>query len=545
MKSSCKVRDKINDIAIEKSYITVGDKRNFVITFLVAALCNIQYIANELPFADFNVCSEYHFSGQWELSLGRWLLPYLDHMRWGITGSVLSSILAVVWLAIGGVLLNRIFAIHNRALSFMLNALLGVSPFFYDTLASYHCSSEYMFGFLLAIAGVYCTMRFEGHIWSIIVGGILIACSLGIYQAYLGVSCGLYIFTLIKHTLENNKTVRLLLKELLNYVSAGVTGLVLYFLNLRINLKIWNVQMSDYAGANTSIVSRLCNIPFRLIDALKACFHYYFTDEIINNGAYGRGYWNAGILIVAIIAIIIIIIHWKDKMVPMGKIGNIGFMILCIGLIPIALGIIEVVVSEKDINQLMSAPYVLMYVFALYTIDVLAQKQYINRLLLVIMTLPFIGIIHSCFAMDNASSIAIKMNMNKQKTVAMSIMDTIISTDSCSIDDPILFIGTAQATNSTNSFLDNSSEIYHMASGESTRYGQIWESPSDISNRAWYHFIRHQLGVSLNLVQDTDKYNDIIHTTEFARMPTYPEKGYIDMIDGIWVVKLESNPDKE
>ena len=148
-------------------------------------------------------------------------------------------------------------------------------------------------------------------------------------------------------------------------------------------------------------------------------------------------------------------------------------------------------------------------------------------------------IIQSYWVMDNASYMATKMTVNKQKFIAMNVLNTLSETTGYHEGAEVLFVGTA-----SNNMSNNASDIYSMASGTTASSGQIWSAPSLVNNN-WYHFIRYQLGVELNLNQDTDMYMAIVGTTEFSNMPTYPEKGYIDMIDGVWVVKLESNPDKE
>lgn len=513
------------------------DVHVFLLTLIAAILCNIQYVCNELSYADVNTFSEHRISNYWELSLGRWVLPYIDHVRWGIAGSVITSIMASFWLAISAVLLIKIFSLRSKISAIFVCLLLAVAPFFYDILGSYHCSAEYMLGFSLSILCAYITDRFKNIYGRVLFGGIALGISLGIYQAYLGVTCGLCIVILLQSILESQTTFYEVRKKIFVDIAMGIWGIIFYFIGLFINLRLWNWHMESYSGANQIGISTIFGIPGLMKDALHSFYKYFFTNDIVNNSSYHREQWN---MIFFILIAILLVVIWIDKN---GNIKNRIKMacisIILILLLPFALGVIELIIPNRDINQIMSAPYIVVYIFAIKIFDIFLRNKSKKRLSSVALGLIMAIIIQSYWVMDNASYMATKMTVNKQKFIAMNVLNTLSETTGYHEGAEVLFVGTA-----SNNMSNNASDIYSMASGTTASSGQIWSAPSLVNNN-WYHFIRYQLGVELNLNQDTDMYMAIVGTTEFSNMPTYPEKGYIDMIDGVWVVKLESNPDKE
>ncbi len=53
-------------------------------------------------------------------------------------------------------------------------------------------------------------------------------------------------------------------------------------------------------------------------------------------------------------------------------------------------------------------------------------------------------------------------------------------------------------------------------------------------------FFSEELGYPINIINDSVKMTGLYLTDAFEHMPTYPEKGYIQTIDGIVVIKLAS-----
>ena len=52
------------------------------------------------------------FSGGWEVSLGRWMLPILDRLRGGVTAPLFNTLLSLIFLSLAGVLIISLFRLN-------------------------------------------------------------------------------------------------------------------------------------------------------------------------------------------------------------------------------------------------------------------------------------------------------------------------------------------------------------------------------------------------------------------------------------------------
>ena len=169
----------------------------FMITFFIGSVINLSVMCNELHNPDSIWKGDYSVSGSWELSLGRWALPFMDILSGGIHSVVLSSLLTLGLLSFSTVLLVDFFQVKRRSVQVLASILFILNPAITFLLTYPYCSYAYAFAMVLSIVSVRCVISIRG-IKGILAGGIGFMLSLGIYQAFLGSTAMVMLVYLIK-----------------------------------------------------------------------------------------------------------------------------------------------------------------------------------------------------------------------------------------------------------------------------------------------------------------------------------------------------------
>jgi len=521
--------------SMEKIRFSKGEQKLFILTLLSAILCSIYLIANDITYTDFNMASELYLAGGWELSCGRWLWIFLDNLRWGLSSIVVSTIIASVCISFASVLLIRLFCIEGKIARYLTCILLATAPFFYDLLSSFFCSGEFIFGFLLSVLSVYILYSCDHLIVGILLGGVCVACSMGIYQSYIGVTCGLCVMIPLLHLLKKDKDVVSVMKQIGDSLIMGIVGAMIYYLVLVLLLRFYNCQMASYSGMDKIVgLQAILQIPSLVGEAFNSFYQYFFGDKIINNSTYNRGKINFLIFAVDSICLLILIFRGsKSQKKTRLKLGYGVIVVICILLIPLALGVIELLVPNRDIGQFMCAPYTLLLYFSFALVECLDMKIW-KQLAYFVMSGVMLIAAQSYFVMENASFMAARIKLDQTEVIANDVVQTILASDEYDKGMKVLFVGAA-----TDPVFDNSSGVFQLASGQTSSFGQVWNNSS--SSICWKYFIRYHMGIEFEIASQ-DEYLEVIQQTAFKDMPAYPDRGAIKVIDDMMVVKLTDQP---
>ncbi len=80
--------------------------KNFIVYLIVGFVCYVSFFANMLT-NQYDGLWIFSFYISWDIELpsGRWMLPFMDRLRYGYAGDPFSSYLALIFFAAGTVLL--------------------------------------------------------------------------------------------------------------------------------------------------------------------------------------------------------------------------------------------------------------------------------------------------------------------------------------------------------------------------------------------------------------------------------------------------------
>ncbi len=520
------------DKLISKFLKWFSDKKNiFVFTIIFGFISNILVITADILFADSIVFTDYYISNIWDLSLGRWALRYADYLRYGLSSSIISSFLALLYLSLIAILVIDLFKIKSKVSEYLVSGLLVTAPFLFETLFSTFCSSEFILACLLAVLSVYIIYISKKYIVSTLLASMLLATSLGLYQAYIGVASALCIFIPVIYLLKNEYDKTFIFKKFLQSLIMGVLSIIFYEIILNITLALWNVSLESYSGANEIGLKNFLMLPKLIVNAYKSFYQYFFTDEIMKNSIYNRNLIHLILFLLTAISIILMLfqnkkLDWQSRL----------FIIFCLLISPIAVCLVELIAPERDIALLMAAPLMIVYIFTLsiaeFDKDFNNVKSLLNWGIFICCAVVFM----SNLVMSNASYMAARVNKEKTLTAINRVMNLIWDNKEYTPDMPIMFAG-----NGENGYLaQRTNGMFYLATGRTVESPLVWGSNVNNCNTGWQKLINYYLGYKINVV-DYETHIEIMDTQKFAEMPVFPSKDSVQVVNGIMTVKFDEN----
>ena len=219
---------------------------------------------------------------------------------------------------------------------------------------------------VMAVLAVWVLGRFRG---SFPVSVILVALSMGIYQAYVPVTIALFVLQLICAGLrEEADAKKLVLRGLYDCLVLAL-GLALYFAGMKICNVVFHVELVDYQGVSTMGNISVSQLPRLIVNALKSVCCLPLRDYCgVANRALMR---IAYLLLGGISAAMVLWIFVK-------KIRNIGTCVIT-GLLLVAfllaVGFAEVMVPDGWIYTLMVYSFSLLACAPLVFLECLPEDE--------------------------------------------------------------------------------------------------------------------------------------------------------------------------
>ena len=233
-----------------------------VVCFAVGVICHAQMYLNGLSNPD-AVVSLSNPSGYgsfiphaWDMSLGRWGLLFAAYAKFGLCSPVLTSAITIALFTLGIVALVDRLGIKRACLRYASSILFIVSPFVSCCITYYYCSNSYALSFLCAVLAA-CLIGRVGAVGKpvALVGAVvLLAFSLGCYQASLGVFCVAVLLMMVR-SLMGSSADSFSAKQLAVFFGVAevvcAAGAVLYYALTELSLFVLGIGLSSYGGASS------------------------------------------------------------------------------------------------------------------------------------------------------------------------------------------------------------------------------------------------------------------------------------------------------
>lgn len=464
---------------------------------------------------------------------GRWFLGILGKLVKIFMGRNVSvpwynGLVALIFVALGNVLLVEIFQLKKRFSAFFLGAVMIVFPSLVTTYGYMFTVSYMMFSVFLAILGVYLTGALKKAYLGIPAGAICICLSLGIYQGYLPLAATVCLMAFLNNVIMEPESV---LKygggfgKAVRWVASLSLGLVLYFIVNHVILEIKGIELTDYMGINNMGHTNLKMLLSGVVAAYKDFFVPILGGRADLYMLTVRKAYYISLVIIACLFIWHLLQTWKKNRVA-------GLLLLAAALcFPIALNLLYLMGSAWYHGVML---YAKVMIFVLPV--VLNERLEPCGNVLKKCSAGAVGalLLFSClFYTHYANMCYLQAEFQQSKLVAnMTTLATQIkSTKGYRKDLPIVYLNAQEPysdslKDSTNMELINEFDI------ELEPYSRIFW--------AWKTGMQHWCGFYQTEITDEKQISKIEKKKEVQNMPTYPEQGSIRIVDGVIVVKFTS-----
>lgn len=301
---------------------------------------------------------------------GRWFLEYLGQFldKAGLNYNLpfINGLVYILLLALTAALLVSALRLRSRISAILVGALFVAFPTVTATMIFRFTAIFYGISALLAVLAVWILGRFRG---STAVSAILIALSMGLYQAYVPLTISLMVLQLILMGLRGEADAKqLVLRGLYDCLVLSL-GLILYFIGLKATVAIFDIALSDYRGINTMGSLSLSQLPRLVGNALSAVCKLPLQDY---SGVANRALMRISYLLLAVLSLPMVL--WIFVKRVRNVAASVIISLLWIAFF-LAVGFIEVMVPDGWIYTLMVYPFCMLACAPLAVLECLPKED--------------------------------------------------------------------------------------------------------------------------------------------------------------------------
>lgn len=483
-------------------------------------------------------------AGDWEVSIGRWVWPYIDILRFGLVSPVMNTVISLLLTGLGHSLLFRMFGIRSIT-GRLLISLLWIGSFALCVSLSYvYMSPTFAAAFLFAVAAAYALVRMHNTA-GFVLASCLFALSLGSYQAYSGVTC-LILCAFFIVLCSRTKEIGELVKFCLRTVGMIVCGGGLYFAGVKIHLAVRHIALEEYGGASGITAGAILrNLPAGIKMCYAEFYRFFATSDLHYN------YFKENKFTFLLFAALIVIMGVRVCMTARRSILHALLMAAGAALLPMAANFVLLIAVGSYIKPQMAGglcmvPGVLLCMTHLamsggqttpgvactpdrkttpgVACPVCAAHAMVTVLTVLLAWAQICSVTNDQLAMEEGrTSVA---------TIADMIANDLMDENVIPSGEKICIIGRPA---SNELFFKN--EAWKQANFFA-KFGR-WSTAPNCDFYSWRSTFKYLCGLDLNFCSPGE-YNDMKASDIVAEMPSYPAEGSISKVDDIVVVKVSN-----
>ena len=321
-----------------------------------------------------------------------------------------------------------------------------------STQSSIICQQEYVGGnytgeIALAFACLAAWIFLKTHIWiglKAILTVLCIALSAGVYGAYVSMFPSLLLVALIMDIVFRGKSAKETWKKAFLYLGLLMTGIVLYYVILRLGLYFTASSLQSYMGEDSlSSVSEILDKVKYVGEAYKYIFRYYFA----RNGRllYLPKSLHRMVTLGMIVGIAISLeafYRFRKKICDFKY--NIALLIMLILIFPLSINLIYVM-SSGFVHYLMIFTYVLPYLFFVKEMELCIGdsdgRHYAGTAISILYNIIICVFIYYSIVMANAASVYLDNMYECAQSIGIRIIDRIETCEGFDGTEKIYLIG--------------------------------------------------------------------------------------------------------
>lgn len=303
------------------------------------------------------------------MALGRWLLEIygvvLRFLGWDYNLTWFNGVVFLLLLALSAGILCRVLEVKSRPLAALMGMLFAVFPASVSSLEFRYTSVLYGVGILFAVGACWALGQ-KRRGWLMAAG--LVCLSLGVYQAYLPMTIGIIVLSLLRRCLMGEEP-KGLIGEGLKACGTILLGLVAYFVILKVLLRLTGVEMRTYQGISTMGALSLRRMPQLIVRAFTECLTFAGKNRwnLADSRMIRLSYLALGALSLCLLVVLL------RRRVRTALSWVLAVFLLLV--FPVAVNFIVVMSPDAHIYTLMQYAFVLVGCVPLVLLDCLGAEE--------------------------------------------------------------------------------------------------------------------------------------------------------------------------
>ena len=454
------------------------------------------------------------------LASGRWFLQAVQNFIGTFSSSWLNGLVGSFSLAASVTLIAQLFRLRRIVTVLLLSVSLAAFPTVVATYSYMFSAGAYLFAMLLAVAGVWMMRRETWTGW--VAGVILLALSMGCYQAYFCLAALLAVMLLIYDLCIDRwgGGFKPAMMTALKYLSVLAVAILLYYGTLKLLLAVTGTVLTEYQG-----ISSMGEISVSiLLQRIETAFQNY--GSFLNNRLFAVFGSYFSILVKAAVAVglgTVVFCVVRKKL--WRQWSSMILLVLLLAVYPLASCLIYLM-TDVDVHLLMVYPLALTLVLPCFAIEHLRlpDRTWACRGVAVLgagLILLQSLIAYEQVRITNRAYFAMDITYENVYAYYLKLSTKIELTEGWTKDTPVAFLGTATMDNYV----------------PDTGITGVLVGDAALNIYSYDRIFSYYMGTSYSYVA-AEKKTELSANEIVRAMPCYPNSGSIAMVDGIMVVKL-------
>ena len=485
-----------------------------------------------------------YMAGAWELSNGRWFWLVTSFLRFSLQLEPINAVVCLVLVSLGVTQLHMTFKTVHEGRTSCLDWLAGLCYLANTVIGCYlsfaHQSVEFGLAFYLSVLAAVCVIRSRSIAAGVAQGAFLLALSLGLYQTDLACFCMVLLAWFLVLLLRGEEGIKLRY-YIAKCLGSAACGAALYWGILQIILKISGVAMTNYqGGASTSPLNMLKSLPQSIVRCYAQFWDYFFGDTVRHNVLQSFGVLYALAFLVvgaALVRRLAVVLRRKDA-------ETAFYAVAAVLVMPPASVIFLLAASQATYYIPMAGGTALFFPVCFWLLDAAqpasntetSGKNKAGKVKKAALLLAAAGILYGSVFMSAIDQQAMYEGRKATKQIADLVAGELVAEGYYDLPEklPVMLVGRPSASPLFRT---------HVIYWDANDYAQVglFEKENAATMRySWNAVFRDLTPMQLELCSD-EVYDELIRTEEIKRMPTFPEKGSMQEMDGVYVIKISED----
>lgn len=457
---------------------------------------------------------------------GRWFLEFIGQLSLDLGLNynlpLLNGLVFLLLISFSASILVKTLHITKKASAALIGILFSVFPPVASALFFRFTVIFYGFSILFSILAPFFMVRYRfGYIGSI----LFIALSLGIYQAYIPMTIGIFVLLLIQEVLNGKLSVISIIQRGLLYCTVLIFGFLLYYGITKLSTAAAGKDLLDYQGIQTMGQISLIDLPYLIWKAFKDVCLLPIRDYC---GISYRQVIQTAYLLLIIVSFPLLVSILKNITKTIS--ARIVLLLLCL-VFPVAINFIEIMVPDGWIYTLMVYPLVLLPCLPLILLEYLPyqeqQSQKISSTIAKSVCIATILLSSLYVYYTNVNYTALHYENRQVENYLNSMVTQVRMTEGFRSDMEWVLIG------------DVADPLLGSMWAEETAYGGNSYALHLINSFSFSDWIENYIGYNIAFASE-DTIAAFTAMEEVQHMPCWPDYGSIQIIHDTVIIKFQS-----